>query len=48
LRRFQDLLVKWKRPSDTPPVKVRVQMLRVGEIAIVAMPGEPFAEIGSR
>ena len=47
LRRFQDLLVKWKRPSDTPPVKVRVQMLRVGEIAIVAMPGEPFAEIGS-
>ena len=46
LRRFQDLLVKWKRPADTPPVKVRVQMLRVGEIAIVAMPGEPFAEIG--
>jgi hypothetical protein len=46
LRRVQDLLVKWKRPADTPPVKVRVQMLRVGELAIVAMPGEPFAEIG--
>ena len=46
LRRFQDLLVKWKSPANTPPVKVRVQMLRIGEVAIVAMPGEPFAEIG--
>jgi neutral ceramidase len=28
-------------------VKVRIQALRIGEVAIVAMPGEPFAEIGA-
>jgi hypothetical protein len=45
VRRFRDLLEAWKQPPG-PPVKVRVQMLRIGDIAIVAMPGEPFAEIG--
>jgi len=45
-RRFQDLLAKWKRPPTGAPVRVRVQMLRIGETVLVAMPGEPFAEIG--
>ena len=46
LRRVRDLLDQWKKPSDGKPVKVRVQALRIGEVAMVAMPGEPFAEIG--
>ncbi|MFN7923781.1 MAG: neutral/alkaline non-lysosomal ceramidase N-terminal domain-containing protein [Bryobacteraceae bacterium] len=45
-RRFEDLLVKWKKPPASEPVRVRLQMLRIGEMALVAMPGEPFAEIG--
>lgn len=45
-RRWNDLLTKWKKPYDPTPVKVDVQILRIGDIAIVAMPGEPFAEIG--
>jgi len=45
LRRFQDLLTKW-RSAKGEPVQVRAQILRIGEVAIVAMPGEPFAEIG--
>jgi hypothetical protein len=46
LRRFKDLLEQWQQPSSGQPVKVRVQALRIGETVIVAMPGEPFAEIG--
>mgnify|MGYP001025891802 CR=1 FL=1 len=46
-RRCRDLLAQWKRPFDPAPVKVQVQILRLGEVAIVAMPGEPFAEIGA-
>jgi hypothetical protein len=46
-RRFADLLERWKRPYDPTPVSVEVQILRIGEMAIVAMPGEPFAEIGA-
>jgi len=46
LRRVRDLLEQWQRPYDATPVKVRVQVLRIGEVALVAMPGEPFAEIG--
>jgi hypothetical protein len=45
VRRFADLAAKWKKPAG-PPVAVRVQTLRIGEVALVAMPGEPFAEIG--
>lgn len=47
LRRFSDLLEQWKRPTDPTPIPVEVQILRIGEVAIVAMPGEPFAEIGA-
>jgi hypothetical protein len=45
-RRCRDLLAQWKRPFDPAPVKVEVQVLRIGEVALAAMPGEPFAEIG--
>lgn len=46
-RRWNDLLTKWKKPYDPTPVKVDVQILRIGEMAIVAMPGEPFSGIGA-
>jgi hypothetical protein len=47
LRRVSDLLTQWQKPSDGKPVQVRIQALRIGQVAIVAMPGEPFAEIGA-
>lgn len=47
LRRDGDLLAKWTLPPDPSPVKVDMQILRIGDMAIVAMPGEPFAEIGA-
>ena len=47
IRRFADLLEQWKLPPDPTPVGVEVQILRIGDVAIVAMPGEPFAEIGA-
>ncbi len=46
VRRFGDLLDKWKKPTEPGPLKVELQALRIGELALVAMPGEPFAEIG--
>jgi hypothetical protein len=46
LRRLQDLLAQWKRPFDQTPLAVEVKALRIGDVAIVSMPGEPFAEIG--
>ncbi len=46
-RRFHDLLTKWKQPYDPTPVAVDVQILRIGDMAIVAMPGEPFSGIGA-
>lgn len=46
-RRFHDLLTKWKQPYDATPVEVDVQILRIGDMAIVAMPGEPFSGIGA-
>ncbi|MBI3208415.1 MAG: neutral/alkaline non-lysosomal ceramidase N-terminal domain-containing protein [Candidatus Solibacter usitatus] len=45
-RRFRDLAEQRKAPHNPDPVKVRIQALRIGEVAIVSMPGEPFAEIG--
>lgn len=47
LRRLSDLLNRWKQPPSSEPVTVQLQVLRIGELAIVAMPGEPFAEIGA-
>jgi len=47
VRRFADLLKQWTAPSRTDALDVEVQALRIGDLAIVAMPGEPFAEIGA-
>ena len=47
LRRDADLLAKWTGAPDPSPIKVDVQVLRIGDMAIVSMPGEPFAEIGA-
>ena len=47
LRRAEDLLRKWKMPPVSAPLQVEVQALRIGDVALIAMPGEPFAEIGA-
>jgi hypothetical protein len=47
VRRFGDLLKQWRSAVDRSPRQVEVQALRIGELALVAMPGEPFAEIGA-
>jgi hypothetical protein len=46
VRRFGDLLEQWTQPANPAPRQVEVQALRIGDLAIAAMPGEPFAEIG--
>lgn len=46
LRRFTNLLTKWKQPGPSAPVQVELRVLRIGRFALVSMPGEPFAEIG--
>ncbi len=46
IRRFGDLLEAWKQPEDPSPLQVEVRALRIGNLAIIAMPGELFAEIG--
>ena len=46
VRRFQDLLTKWKQPVERSPIEVQVEIWQLGDVGIVSMPGEPFAEIG--
>ena len=46
VRRFRDLLTKWKQPVDESPIEVQVEIWKIGDVGIVSMPGEPFAEIG--
>lgn len=46
VRRFGDLLEKWQQPVDASPVLVEVEIWKIGDVAMVSMPGEPFAEIG--
>ena len=46
VRRFADLLAQRRKTADPSPLAIEVQALRIGDLAIVAMPGEPFAEIG--
>src|SRR5688500_7539196 len=47
LRRVSDLLRRWKQPPSTESVTIQIDILRIGELAMVSMPGEPFAEIGA-
>ncbi|HUQ92491.1 MAG TPA: neutral/alkaline non-lysosomal ceramidase N-terminal domain-containing protein [Bryobacteraceae bacterium] len=47
LRRFSDLLKMRKTPLDPSPRQIALQVLRIGDIAVFSMPGEPFAEIGA-
>jgi hypothetical protein len=46
VRRFRDLLTKWKQPVDPSPIEIQVEVWQIGDVGIVSMPGEPFAEIG--
>lgn len=46
VRRFRDLLTQWKQPVDPSPIEVEVEVWQIGDVGIVSMPGEPFAEIG--
>lgn len=47
VRRFADLLAAWNRPVSPSLREIEIQALRIGELAVFAMPGEPFAEIGA-
>ena len=47
LRRFADLLKTRQAPDNPAPIQIAMQVLRIGDIAIFSMPGEPFAEIGT-
>lgn len=46
VRRFKDLAEKWTQPAESHPIEVEVEIWRIGDVGIVSMPGEPFAEIG--
>ena len=46
-RRLNDQLMKWKDLPHPELVRIGIQILRIGDGAIVSMPGEPFAEIGA-
>ncbi len=46
VRRFRDLLTKWKQQVAAEPIEVQVEIWQIGEVGIISMPGEPFAEIG--
>lgn len=47
LRRWSDLLQRYKRPGDPAPVRLEVAVLRIGDMAMVLTNGEMFAEIGA-
>jgi len=46
-RRWNDLLAKFQRSRDATPVRLDARILRIGNAAIVSVPGELFAEIGA-
>jgi hypothetical protein len=47
LRRYSDRHALWQSfINRTEPVMVELRALRVGDLAIVSMPGEPFSKIG--
>lgn len=47
LRRYADRHALWKSFVErVDPVTVEIRVLRIGDLAIVSMPGEPFSGIG--
>ncbi|MBL8212842.1 MAG: neutral/alkaline non-lysosomal ceramidase N-terminal domain-containing protein [Bryobacterales bacterium] len=46
VRRERNLLQQWRNAKPGRQVEVEMSLLRIGDVAILAMPGEPFAEIG--
>lgn len=47
LRRVSNLLASYQQPPDPSPLRLELAAIRIGETAILTMPGEPFAEIGA-
>lgn len=47
LRRWSDLLARYKQPVNTQPVRLEVAVLRIGDMALVLTNGELFSEIGA-
>lgn len=47
LRRVSNLLASYRQPPDPSPLRLELAAVRIGETAILTMPGEPFAEIGA-
>ncbi|MGB7294925.1 MAG: hypothetical protein WBC70_04985 [Candidatus Aminicenantales bacterium] len=47
LRRWSNLLDRYKRPADPKPVMLEIAVLRIGEMALLFTNGELFAEIGA-
>ncbi len=46
-KRLSDRLIQWKSWQTAGPLTMKIQALRIGEIALFAMPGEPFSQIGA-
>jgi neutral ceramidase len=47
LRRWSNLLERYKQPANTEPVKLEIAVLRIGDMALFLTNGELFAEIGA-
>lgn len=47
LRRVSNLLASYQQPPNPAPLALELAAVRIGETAILTMPGEPFAEIGA-
>lgn len=46
-RRWANLLARYKRTQDTTPVRLQIEVLRIGDMALLMTNGELFAEIGA-
>lgn len=47
LRRWSNLLERYKQPVNKEPVRLEVAVLRIGDMALVLTNGELFSEIGA-
>ncbi len=46
LRRWANLLERYKQPADDTPVRLEIAVLRIGDMALLMTQGELFNEIG--